>query len=170
MSSRPLDRISASGSSGLARGFPESRCPRDGALPLAENQRPNLGESSGSFRSPHLRVPRRGSAQTSPRRLEADIRGSLCLVAVPVRVRAPYALWTTAVRVPTGSDSAPPRSCCRRINHRRKGPCYGGQPWRGFLIKADIFPEWFLDDLQDGTKVYAAQADAMRAYLNRLSP
>jgi len=38
------------------------------------------------------------------------------------------------------------------------------------LIKADIFPEWFLDDLQDGTKVYAAQADAMRAYLNRLSP
>ena len=68
------------------------------------------------------------------------------------------------------------------VTVRRRGPVVGikiiggkvrataGQPWRGFFIKADIFPEWFLDDLQDATKVYAAPADPMRAYLNRLSP
>jgi hypothetical protein len=45
-----------------------------------------------------------------------------------------------------------------------------GQEWREVFIPVRRFPDWFLQDLGPGPKVYAAPRGAMRSWLKRLSP
>ncbi|WP_143029198.1 hypothetical protein [Rhodoferax sp. OV413] len=44
-----------------------------------------------------------------------------------------------------------------------------GQEWRGMLIPAERFPDWFLQDLGREQKTYSAPRGAMSIYFKRLS-